>query len=212
MLPARPSFRALTATLGAVLVVVLAACGGGGDEEAKPAKTPTGASIDLTAGNVTVEAAGTPGTLAEADKAAIVDTLKRYVTATSINPLQGKPIGDLAPIFTAGASASLQGPDGAAATDEGLPKATAKVVAKGPPVGLTALSDPSGAIDLVGATVYLYVDTKSAGGPIHVLRSGELVLRRDSGGWKIDSYKLSVDRKGAGVTAATTPTTERPQS
>jgi hypothetical protein len=212
MPPARPSFRALTATLSAALIVVLAACGGGGDEKAKPAKTSTGASIDLTAGDVRVEAAGTPGTLAEADKTAIVDTLKQYVSAVSVNPLEGKPVGDLSSIFTAEASASLQGPDGAAATDEGLPKATAKVVAKAPPVALTALSDPSGAIDLVGATVYLYVDTKAAGGPIHILRSGELVLRRDAGAWKIASYKLSVDRTGTGVTAATTPTTEKPQT
>jgi hypothetical protein len=209
---ARPSFRALTATLGAALVVVLAACGGGGDDTAKPAKTSTGASVRLTAGNVKVEAAGNPGTLADADKTAIVDTLKKYVIAVSVNPLEGRPVGDLGPIFTAAASASLKGPDGAAATDEGLPKATAKVVAKAPPVALTALSDPSGAIDLVGATVYLYVDTKAAGGPIHVLRTGEVVLRRDAGAWKIASYKLSVNRTGAGVTAATTPTTEKPQS
>jgi hypothetical protein len=209
---ARPSFRALTATLGAALVVVLAACGGGGDDTAKPAKTSTGASVRLTAGNVKVEAAGNPGTLADADKTAIVDTLKKYVIAVSVNPLEGRPVGDLGPIFTAEASASLSGPDGAAATDEGLPKATAKVVAKAPPIALTALSDASGAIDLVGATVYLYVDTKAAGGPIHVLRTGELVLRRDTGAWKIASYKLSVNRTGAGVTAATTPTTEKPQS
>ena len=209
---ARPSFRALVATLSAALLVVLAGCGGGGDEEKKATKTSTGASVTLTAGAVKVEAAGTPGTLADADKAAIVETLKKYVTAASVNPLEGKPVGDLTAIFTTAASASLQGPDGAAATDEGLPKATAKVVAKAPPVALTALSDPSGAIDLVGATVYLYVDTKAAGGPIHVLRSGELVLRRDAGAWKIDSYKLSVNRTGAGVTAATTPTTEKPQS
>jgi hypothetical protein len=210
---ARPSFRALAATLSAALLVVLAGCGGGGgDEEKQATKASTGASVTLTAGDVKVEAAGAPGTLADADKAAIVETLKQYVTAVSVNPLEGKPIGDLTPIFTTAASASLKGPDGAAATDEGLPKATAKVVAKAPPVALTALSDPSGAIDLVGATVYLYVDTKAAGGPIHVLRTGELVLRRDAGAWKIDSYKLSVERTGAGVTAATTPTTEKPQS
>jgi hypothetical protein len=212
MPPARPSFRALTATLSAALIVALAACGGGGDDAAKPAKTSTGATVDLTAGDVKVEAAGTPGTLADADKTAIVDTLKQYVTAASIKPLEGKPVGDLGPIFTAEASASLEGPDGAAATDEGLPRATAKVVAKAPPISLTALSDPSGAIDLVGATLYLYVDTKAAGGPIHVLRTGEVVLRRDTGAWKIASYKLSVNRTGAGVTAATTPTTEKPQS
>lgn len=212
MQSARPSFRALIATLSASLILVLAACGGGGDDEAKPAKTSSGSTVDLTAGPVTVEAAGTPGTLADADKAAIVETLKQYVIAASINPLEGKPVGDLGPIFTAEASASLKGLYGAAATDEGLPKATAKVVAKAPPVALTALSDPSGAIDLVGATVNLAVDTKAAGGPIHVARTGELVLRRDTGTWKITSYRLSVNRTGAGVAAATTPTTEKPQS
>jgi hypothetical protein len=205
-------FRALTATLSAALVVALAACGGGGDDGAKPVQAPTGASLELTAGDVRVEAAGNPGTLADADKQAIVDTLRKYVVAATINPLRGKPVGDLAPIFTSEASASLRGPDGAAATDEGLPKATAKVTAKAPPVGLTALSDQSGAIDLVGATLYLNVDTKAARGPIHVLRSGELVLRRDAGTWKIASYKLAVNRTGAGVTTPTTPSTEKPPS
>ncbi len=212
MVLARPSFRALAATLSAALVVALAACGGGGDSEKKATKTSTGSSVELTAGDVKVEAAGTPGTLADADKAAIVDTLHEYVEAATVDPLEGKKVGDLAPVFTAEASASLAGPDGAAATDEGLPKATAKVVATAPPVSLTALSDPSGAIDLVGATLYLNVDTKASGGPIHVLRSGEIVLRRDGSTWKIASYKLSVNRTGAGVTSATTPTTEKPAS
>lgn len=205
----RLPFRALAATLGASLALTLAACGGGGDGS-KRVQAPTGSSLELTAGDVRVEAAGTPGTLADADRAAILDTLRKYVVAATLEPLQGKPVGDLAPVFTAEASASLDGPDGAVATDEGLPKATAKVVAKAPPIGLTALSDQSGAIDLVGATLFLDVDTKASGGPIHVLRTGEIVLRRDAGTWKIASYKLSVNRTGAGVPAGTTSTPEKP--
>ena len=50
---ARPS-----PSLSAALLVLLAGCGGGGDDEPKATKTSTGASIDLTAGDVTVEAAG----------------------------------------------------------------------------------------------------------------------------------------------------------
>ena len=78
---------------------------------------------------------------------------------------------------------------------------------------LTALSDASGAIDLVGATVYLYVDTKAAGGPIHVLRTGELMLRRDAGHLEDRQLPAAVDRTGSGLPRpTTTPTTEKPQS
>lgn len=212
MISARCWFRAPAAVLCATLAVSLGACGGGGADSAKKTTVPAGSTLELTAGQVQVEAAGTPGTLSDTDRDAIIDTLRKYVVAATIDPLHGKPVGNLAPIFTAEATASLTGPDGAAATDQGVPKATAQVKAKAPPVLLTALSDPSGAIDLVGATLYLDVNTKAAGGPVHLLRTGELVLRRDAGTWKIASYKLSVNRTGAGIPVPTTASTEKPQS
>ena len=142
-----------------------------------------------------------PGTLSDADRGAIIETLRKYVIAATIDPLHGKPIGDLAAVFTPEATAALAGPDRAAAVDEGMPKAKGTVTATTPPVPIVALSDPAGAIDVVGTTLFLDVHTKAAGGPIRVLRTGELVLKRDAGAWKIASYRLTVNRTGAGLPA-----------
>jgi len=206
---ARRWFRAPLVVLVTVLAVALVACGGGDDDSAKKTTVPKGSTLDLTAGTVQVEAAGPPGTLADADQQAIIETLKKYIVAATIEPLHGKKVGDLSGVFTAEAAASLAGPDRAAAIDEGMPKATATVKASTPPVPMVALSDSTGAIDLVGTTLFLDVNTKAAGGPIRVLRTGELVLKRDDGAWKISSYKLAVNRTGSGLPPATTSSTEK---
>jgi hypothetical protein len=206
---ARRWFRARLIVLLTVLAVALVACGGGDDDAAKKTTVPKGSTLDLTAGTVTVEAAGPPGTLADADQQAIIETLKKYIVAATIEPLHGKKVGDLSGVFTAEAAASLAGPDRAAAIDEGMPKATATVKASTPPVPMVALSDSTGAIDLVGTTLFLDVKTKSAGGPVRVLRTGELVLKRDADAWKISSYKLAVNRTGSGLPPATTSSTEK---
>lgn len=207
---ARRWFRAPLAVLLTVLAVALVACSGGGDDaEVKKTAVPAGSTLKLEAGDVQVAAAGPPGTLSEADQQAIIETLKKYIVAATIDPLHGKKVGDLSGVFTAEASASLAGPDRAAAIDEGMPKATALVKASTPPVAMTALSDATGAIDLVGTTLFLDVNTKAAGGPVRVLRTGEMVLKRDAGAWKISSYKLSVNRTGAGLPVPTTSSTEK---
>ena len=92
------------------------------------------------------------------------------------------------------------------------PKATATVKVTTAPLLLTALSDPAGAINLVGTSLYLDAKTTSDKGPVQVKRSGELVLSRDAGAWKIASFKLSADRTGAGIqrAAASTTTTSTP--
>jgi hypothetical protein len=206
---ARRWFRAPVAVLLAVISVALVACSGGDDAAAKKTAVPAGSTLKLEAGDVQVAAAGPPGTLSDADRQAIVETLKKYIVAATIDPLHGRKIGDLSGVFTAEAAASLAGPDRAAAVDEGMPKATSVVKATTPPVAMVALSDPTGAIDLVGTTLFLDVNAKATGGPVRVLRTGELVLRRDAGAWKISSYKLSVNRTGSGLPAPTTSSTEK---
>lgn len=190
-----------------LLGVVLAGCSGGGEATAAKTKAPQGSTLELVAGPVRVEATGNPGTLADADRDAIVDTVRRYVIAATIDPLHGKPVGDLEPIFTPPAVAALAGLDRVAALDEGVPKATETVEVTSAPLLLTALSDPSGAINLVGTSLYLDAKTEGAQGPIRVKRSGELVLARDAGTWKIASFTLTADRSGAGLRAAATPST-----
>ena len=75
---------------------------------------------------------------------------------------------------------------------------------------LTALADPTGAIDLVGATLDLTCSHQDAAGPVSVHRVGELVLRRDGDTWKITSYRLVVDRNGAGLQGTPTTSTSSP--
>jgi hypothetical protein len=208
-----PHFPARRARLQAAAVVLvgalgLAACGGGGSD----GSTSSGSgAVKLTVapGPVTVEAAGIPaGTLSDQDRDAIVAVVRRYITAGTLDPLAGKPVGNLAPLFSSAATAGLTGADRAALVDEGLPPATGTVTATAAPVALTALSDPAGTIDLVGATLTLDVAAKTARGPVTVKRDGELVLRRAPEGWKIDSYRVTVNRDGAGLGVASTTTTE----
>jgi hypothetical protein len=190
-----------------LVALALTGCSGGSDATAARTKAPAGSTLDLVAGSVHVENTGNPGTLADADRDAIVDTVRRYVIAATIDPLHGKPVGDLEPLFTPPAVAALAGLDRVAALDEGVPKATSTVEVESAPLILTALSDPSGAINLVGTSLYLDATTDSERGPVRVQRSGELVLSRDGGTWKISSFKLSADRSGAGLHAAATSST-----
>ena len=117
-------------------------------------------------------------------------------------------MGDLTKVFTPDAATSIEGLDSAAVVDDGMPKSVTTVKATAPPVPLTALSDPSGAIDLVGATLFLDVNTKAKGGPVRVQRNGELMFQRSGADWLISSYKVSVDRTGAGLPTPTSSTTE----
>jgi hypothetical protein len=214
MLPIRAGRRALTLCVAGLLAVAVAGCGGGGgDADASSAEAPPGSSLELVAGPVHVESTGNPGVLADSDRKAIVDTIRRYVIAATIDPLHGKPVGDLEPIFTPPAVAALAGLDRVAALDEGIPEATSDVKVTSNPLFLTALSDASGAINLVGSSLYLDAKTETERGPVRVKRSGELVLSRDAGTWKIASFRLSADRTGAGLRGmTTTSTTGDPQS
>jgi hypothetical protein len=208
MKSSRPGLRAPIVLLGAALALSLAACSGGGSDTKAKAPAPAGTTLTLAAGPVQVQAAGSPGTLSDADRNAIITTLRTYVTAATIDPLHGKPVGDLSKVFTADALAALTGPNRDAAVDDSMPKASGKVTAKNPPVTLTALSEPSGAINLVAAPLFLQVSAKASRGSVRVLRTGEVLLTHDAGTWKISSYKLSVDRTGAGLPVPTTSSTK----
>jgi hypothetical protein len=203
----RLGLRAPVAVACAVFVLALAACGGGGSDAKAKTPSPAGTKLTLTPGAVQVAAAGNPGTLSDADKTAIMTTLRRYIVAATIDPLHGKPVGKLDQVFTPAALTALIGPNRDAVVDDGMPKATSTVVAKNPPVPLTALSDQSGAIGLVGASLFLDVNAKASRGPVHILRTGDVVLSHDGGAWMITSYRLSVARTGTGLPEPTTSST-----
>ena len=210
-----PRFRraplVLAASLG--LVVGVAACSGGSGKSADTSTTRAGTAVTIEAGPVTIAASGVAGTLSDADRQAVVETVRRYVTAASLDPLQGRPVGDLTAVFTPSAVAVVNGPDRAAMLDDGLPKATGKVTATAKPLAITALSDPSGAVVLVGVTLDLDVRATAAKGAVDVKRTGELVMAKDGAGWKVASYRVSVHRAGAGLgpqTASTSTTGTTP--
>lgn len=196
-------FRFLRASLAlaaaSTLAVAMAACSSGGSKSANTPTTRPGTAVTIAAGRVTVAASGIAGTLSDADRDAVVETVRRYVTAASIDPLQGRPAGDLAGVFTPAATVAANGHDRATVADDGLPKATGKVTATATPLAITALADPAGAIVLVGVTLDLHVRAAAAKGPVDVKRTGELVLAKDGTAWKITSYRLTVDRTGAGL-------------
>lgn len=189
-----------------LLVVALLGCSGGSDGKARAGTvaSPKGSTLELTSGGVQVETTGAPATLGDADRAAIVNTVRRYVIAATINPFHGKPVGDLVPLFTPPAAAALNGLDRVAALDEGVPKATGLVKVTAAPMILTALSDSMGGINLVGTSLFIDARATAKDGPVRVKRTGELVLSRDAGTWKIASFKLAADRSGSGLVTTTT--------
>ena len=202
----RAGRRAPFLVLLGLLVVALLGCSGGGSGDAKSARvaSPKGSSLELEAGGVQVESTGAPATLGKADRAAIVNTVRRYVIAATIDPFHGKPVGDLAPLFTLPEVAALNGLDRIAALDEGVPKATGLVKVTSAPMILTALGDSMGGINIVGTSLYIDARATAKDGPVRVKRTGELVLSRDAGTWKIASFKLAADRSGSGLGTTST--------
>jgi len=203
------SRRARLQAAGLALAVAAGAagCSGGGGSSTPAAPAPGRVNVQVTAGPVQVEQGGTaPGALSDQDRDAVIDVVRRFVTAATLDPLAGKPVGDLAPLFSTAAAPGLTGADRAALVDDGLPEATGRTTATVAPVGLTALSDAGGSIGLVGATLALDVSARTGRGPVTIKRSGELVLAHAPDGWKIDSYRLLVARDGAGLGPSTPPT------
>ena len=201
------SGRLALVAAGAVLVAASCSGGGGSSTSSKGAADSHGSTVALQPGQVTVAAAGAAGTLSNEERDAIIKTLDQYVNTATMRPLRGKPVGDLTTIFTAEAAPSLTGTNRDALVDEGIDPAISPVKSSALPVPLTALSDPAGAINLVGATLDVTATTTNAAGPVAVHRVGEMVLRRDGDTWKINSYRILVDRNGAGLQGAPTTST-----
>ena len=205
--PSSPSPRRYLWAAGAITLI--SACSSSSSPSAKPTTTtrPAPGAIHAAAGKVDVASSGKIVAFADADRDAVLASIDRYVAGATFAPLGGKPTANLAADFTATAAPALTGPEQDALTDAAVPKVTGAVKATLAPLNLTALSDQGGAIDLVGTTFDLTVNTSASGGPITIHRTGEFMLSRDGGAWKILGFTLAVTRDGAGLGAAPTATT-----
>ena len=191
------------------VLILISACSSGSPSSSPTTTTtrPVSRAIHATVGKVEVASSGKLVALADADRDAVLASIDRYVAAATLAPLGGKAATTLAADFTTSAAPALTGPEQDALTDTAVPKASGSVRATLAPLNLTALSDQSGAIDLVGATFDLTVNATARGGPVTIHRTGEFMLTRDGGAWKILGFTLAVTRDGAGLGAAPTATT-----
>ena len=208
LVPASPSARHYLWAVGALTLI--SACSSGSSSSSSSTTTTTRAAfgaVHATAAKVDVASSGKLVALADADRDAVLASIDRYVAAATLAPLGGKAAANLAADFTTSAAPALTGPEQDALTDAAVPKATGAVKVTLAPLNLTALSDQSGAIDLVGTTFDLTVNTTASGGPVTIHRTGEFMLTRDGGAWKILGFTLAVTRDGAGLGAAPTATT-----
>jgi hypothetical protein len=202
-----PRSRALVALvcLGAL---AFAACSGGSSKaKATTAKSaPISSSVSLRVTGATVESAGPDVAFPTDLRNQAAQLVNQYVESAVVAALRtGVPATDLPTLFGPDAAGKLSGPDRAVLTDEGVPKATGSITSSSADTAFTALADTSGRIVLVSASVSLNLQNPVAGGTLHVVRTGDLLLAPDGGPWKIAGYDLQVLRQGPGVVASKAP-------
>jgi hypothetical protein len=196
------------------IVIALVACSGDGTGKSAGEATTVvpNTNVALKLGDVSTDSAGPPAQLTPEQSQAILKVVGDYLTTATVDPLRSaKPAGDLSPLFSAGALARVTGPDRAVMVDEGLPKVTGDLDVTAQPVAVVGLADQGGGIVLATATIDLDIQgvTAAKGGPLRILRKGDLVLSPDgSGAWKVTAFNVAVARSGAGLDAPaiTTPT------
>jgi hypothetical protein len=193
---ARGTYRLL---LVGVLVVAGAACsdssGSAGSGE------PSASSFKITTVDVQ-SPTSPPPVLPDPTRAGVQATLNRYLSNAVLTPLRSGKTGDLAPVFTAGATSRLAGPDRAALVDEGLPKSD-DVKANTATATLSALAGSTGDIPIVAANVKVQVVSGSGADAMTIDRSGDLIFVNEGGTWKIDGYDIRVARDSGGATTTT---------
>jgi hypothetical protein len=196
--------------LGAGIALASCSGGGGGSDETQTTRAPT-TSVDIPLGAVTADSAGAPVAVAPDQSQHVLDAITAYVKGATEQPLRtGKPTtADFATVFDPNTLASATTTDRGVLFDEGLPRVTGDLTVKAQPVALVGLGDQSGALTLI--TAQLVVDatgaTKAKGGPLHVVRTADLVFQPDaSGAWKVTAYNAAVARDGAGLSPTTTST------
>lgn len=158
--------------------------------------------VQLTAGALAVERTGSdPAALPDDVRDKVMAALRAYIRAATVRPLQKGQVDDAAMNSVVGpaVTARLSGPDRSVLVDEGIGRATRRIVVKGLPVAITGLADGQGRVVVAVATLDTVATTRTAKGKVAIRRMGELVLSPDADAWKITGYTLQVDRVGKGV-------------
>ena len=167
----------------------------------------------VTIGDVTMyKVANNPATIPDDVRAKILAALSTYVNAATVKPLQTGVVDDAALATALGPAATQRatGIDRGTLVDEGIPKATGRIVVNTLPVKLTGLADANAQVIVVTAHLDSIARTRTEHGAITISRKGDLVFTPDGDSWKIDGYDLAVERSGKGLVAPTTATTAVP--
>jgi hypothetical protein len=167
----------------------------------------------ITVGDVTMYKVGNdPATIPDDVRTKVIAALTTYVNAATVKPLQTGAVDDAALASTLGPAATQRatGADRGTLVDEGIPKATGRIVVNTLPVKLTALADGNGQVVVVTARLDSIARTRTVHGAVTISRKGDLVFTPNGDTWKIDGYDLAVERSGKGLVAPTTATTAVP--
>ncbi len=199
----------LALVAGAVVVL------GGDDKKTAAPEVDTSTTLELTIGDPVVaslNAFSLPTDVPADVSQAVLGLVEDYANEATVVPLRKGTAKDaaLGKLFDDPALAKLAAGDRALLVDEGLPKATGKIVVTAPPIGFTALMGDGGAVVMANAAIDLTITAEAKRGDVTIRRTGSLVLLQllDST-WKVTGWTLHVERSGTGVQAGPTdaPTT-----
>lgn len=181
-----------------------AACSSGGDDSSgtslpdgvsPPPKGEDAIAFEVTETKV-VSMAASPNPFPEDVWANAVNVLNAYLDRGLVLPLRtGKAPEALEPLFRPAALARALEADRGALFEDGTP-VSGKVTKQRATAVLTLLTARDHANVAVNAIIDVALTVRSGDDAVTVLRSGELVLARDEGGWRIDSYDLRAQRDG----------------
>lgn len=191
----------LAAAVAAVAVAAtLPACTKDKDDGGAAARRPAGrAGSGPPSITFTVDGpVETNGTKAPTDEelTQVKATLDAYLARAVIEPLHtGKPAGDLTDLFSVEARPRLADEaTRATLVEEGLPPASTSITADAATVKLSSVAGPDGFVALVAARLDVKLHAVGPRIDIDIVRDGELVLTRDDGKWRIDSFGVRTTR------------------
>ncbi|MFZ4516411.1 MAG: hypothetical protein ACOYN3_08895 [Acidimicrobiia bacterium] len=175
--------------LGVATALVLTASACNSKPKAKPAPTP---EVAVALSDGTIASPGPAPTVSDAARAAVRQTLARYIAAATVQPFITGQVGPgIDEIFDQAAGAdALTGTGRAALVDDGLGRGTPQVQ----PVTATinGIADSNGAIAVLATTLTIGASAQTKDGPVTITREATFVFRPDT--WRIYAYDVRTTR------------------